>query len=139
MSGYFERTSDSVAEMPAQRALQKIQGAGANKAISTVAPTEISQCMGLVGDSQMISLAVKNTAGNADVTITLWLWNNGFREWMYGGANSNDYTKIFADKGQGGFRAPKGAFYFLQGSIEVDDARVADNCPKVSEQYPTTA
>ena len=54
------------------------------------------------------------------------------------GLNSNDYTKIFADKGQGG-SGPKGAFYFLQGSIEVDDARVADNRPKVSEQYPTTA
>lgn len=134
MSGYFERTSDSVAEMP-QRALQEIQGAGGNKAISTVAPTKIEQAMGLVNDSQMISLAVKGTAAGADVTITLWLWNNSFGEWMYGGANSNDYTKIFANKGQGGFRAPKGAFYFLQGSINVDHAKVADACPKVSEQF----
>lgn len=134
MSGYYERTSESVAQI-ANRALSKIYGASNDQAIGTVAPTDLSQCMGVIGDSQMLSLAVDDTAGSADVTITLWLWNQAAQKWMYGGANSNDYTKIFVEKGQGGFRVPKGAFYFLTGSIEVESAWVADRAPKVSNQY----
>lgn len=132
MAGGYQFTSDSVAEQ-VKRELKTIQGAGTDKAIGSTAPTKYEQQMGRVGQSRMISLAIKGTPALADVTITLWIWCEIAKDWFYGGANSNDYTKNFAHKGYGGFRAPLGAAYFLTSSAEVDQAWVADSAPSFGQ------
>lgn len=138
-------TTDSIAGTP-QRLLKQIQGAGEDQSIGTDPPERLEQAMGRVGESRMLSLSTRDHDTGADATITLWLWleavgkedgSSDTNKWQYGGANDNDSTKIFKEKGWGGWRVPKGALYFLQSTVEIGRAWVEDtNIPVNSEQNP---
>jgi len=118
------QTSDSVADLPG-RLIKKIRGAGNDKSLDSATPAnKLGVAMGRVGQSRVITLTTSGNAGGADATITMWLWHPIAGTWYKGGANTNDFTKLFSEGGWGGFRAPLGAFYYFTSSIEVTTAYV---------------
>jgi len=98
-----------------------------SKAFVNTAPTARDQAMGQVGESGIIGIGVSGTAGLADTTLTLHVWNEKLGIWMFGGCNSTDYSKVWVNKGSGSFLAPPGSRFYIQSSITVD--AVVTNCP----------
>ncbi len=84
--------------------------------------------MGQVGESGIIGIGVSGTAGSADATLTLHIWNEKLKTWLFGGCNSTDYSKVWVNKGSGSFLAPPGSRFYIQSSITVD--AVVTNCPR---------
>ncbi len=99
---------------------------GSSKAFVNSAPTVEKDAMGQVGESGIIGIGVDGTAGSADATLTLWIWNAKLQKWLYGGCNSTDYSKVWVNKGSGSFLASPGTRFYIQSSITVDN--VVTNC-----------
>lgn len=98
-----------------------------SKAFVNTAPTKEDQAMGQVGENGIIGIGVSGTAGSADATLTLHIWNEKLKTWLFGGCNSADYAKVWVNKGSGSFLAPPGSRFYIQSSITVD--AVVTNCP----------
>lgn len=122
-----QEVSEGIAGRP-HRTLPAIQTG--SKALINHTPTTRDEAMGLVGMRNIISLVTDGHATNADATLTLYIWQDdtsiadvgGF--WSKGGANVNDYTKTFEEKGFGAFRAPFGARFYIKSSIDIDYCRL---------------
>jgi hypothetical protein len=99
----------------------------------------VSDAHGVAGNSCLACLMI-GTVGAA-VTITIWMWmgsggdlqkKNGPGKWIKLGADSTEYSKQFDANTVTGFTLPEGAYIYLQGSANVDEAYVD------FEPFPTT-
>jgi hypothetical protein len=118
--------------------LRELPDRGSGHVITTSDPNTLNSNVpkytdghGVAGSMCLASVCI-GTVGAA-VTITVWMWMGaggdsakayGPGKWIKLGADSTEYSKQFDANTVTGFTLPEGAFIYLQGSADVDEAYV---------------
>lgn len=111
------RTAESVAHS----LTRQIIGGTANSAPTANTP---SVAHGITGSDDCILTIGIDGAVSGNTTITVYIWSTAMNQWLFAGANSGYYQKVFEPGSCDAVAIPEGTLFFIKSSQTLTQGQI---------------